>query len=255
MIPTVNIENFNRAISDVYYTTQGGLFRADYLYLLEELYVLRKENDILIPRPYQTNMLEPFIKFLENLDKDNFNKLFQEDGLTANEFTQKKIIIEVSEALLQRNHKDKYYSASFEALQALQAVIAALYDSFLHSQYGYLFLQTLAPLAKWGNSTRGPYTCTSQLASKIGVTVGIVSFPPEFRTGGLLSWAALGHEVAGHNLLQAHSDLLPQLKAELGNNLRQMLSEDEWGADLKAKIIDYWVSCTEEMACDLLGEV
>ncbi|GAH05859.1 unnamed protein product, partial [marine sediment metagenome] len=79
-----SVEGLKRAMSDVHYANHGGLFKPDYRELLIRLYELRQENDALLPRAYQSAVLNPLIKFLEELKREPFNHLFEsrEDQLT-----------------------------------------------------------------------------------------------------------------------------------------------------------------------------
>ncbi len=243
------IGNLNQAIYDVHYTVHGGLFKKDYQQLLIELRLLQGK-DVLLPRTYQANVLEPFIKFLETLGKDQFDKIFNEDEekISVQERNQKKIIEEVAEALLQRNHQHKYYLSSFKDLQAFQAVVTTIYDDIRNSKVHQLVQNTIAPLAKWGNR-KGPYTFPKEKTSKVNVQVGIVNLPPEYRNGGLLAWSSIGHEVAGHNILHSHPELISQLKEAIREAIRNKCT----AAKEKDVLANYWCACTDEIASDVLG--
>ena len=246
------LKGLQQAISDVYYTSQGCLFRANYYDLTIELTEL-VGKDALLPKTYQTNVLRPFIDFLTNMGEAEFNRIFSEDDaqLASKDRSLKKVIEEVAEALLQRNHQDRYYESSFKDLLALQAVITTIYDDILNSEISQLARKTIAPLAKWGHR-KSPYTLPIVLTNKVGVKAGIVSLPIENRNGGLLAWASLGHEVGGHNILHAHPDLIPQLQAAVHNAILTA-QIDNVSPDMRNKMADYWRACTEEVASDQLG--
>ena len=247
------IGNLNVAVSDVQYSRHGGVFRPNYGELLEDLYELTRE-DALLPRSYQTNALRPLIAYLEAQKEPYFNKLFQsgEEDLNISEKGIKKAIEEVSEALLQRNHNFKYYSSSFNDLKAFQAVVTTLFDDMLATGDALLTQQALAPLAKWGPPTSGPYAWPNSSTSmkEIGVRTGIVNLPAVHQTGGLLAWATLGHEVAGHHFLRSFDNLI----AELADAVDKLFKErkEEQGTKWDT-LSDYWRACTEETACDVLG--
>jgi hypothetical protein len=62
---------------------------------------------------------------------------------------------------------------------------------------------------------------------------------------GLLGWAALGHETAGHDILHADEGLL----SELADEVRKALQEGNIGDILP----DYWADRIDETASDILG--
>ncbi|NGX44462.1 MAG: hypothetical protein K1060chlam3_00629 [Candidatus Anoxychlamydiales bacterium] len=247
------IGNLIAAISDVYYTTHDGLFRPNYHELLIDLVKL-DGNDIILPRNYQTNVLQPFIKFLkEQLKEEGFNKLFHEDEekLDRRDKALKKAIEEMAEGLLQRNYEFKYFSASFRDLKAIQAIVTTIFDDILRSDITQLATDILPPLAKWGGR-KGPYAIPQSMPclKEMNIRAGIVSFPAEHRTGGLLAWISLGHEVAGHHFLRSIDGLIPKLRENIKTALMKSMDPDD---SLTASLIDYWCACAEETACDVLG--
>ncbi|NGX31232.1 MAG: hypothetical protein K940chlam8_00597 [Chlamydiae bacterium] len=245
------IRDLTSAISDVSYTTHGGLFRPDYDYLMRELNTLR--SGVLLSDNYKEGVLEPFIRFLEGLKEGNqFDRIFNEEGFRSKE---KKVIEEVAEALLQRNHQHRYYSSSFKDLQAFQAVVTTVYESSRRSSISKLAQTTLAPLAKWGES-KGPVTFPITSTKVLpGINAGIVNLPPEYRTGGLLAWASLGHEVGGHNFLRSipgtESNHTPGIIKELQEII--YASVKTHCTEGTEKLAEYWSVCAEEAASDVLG--
>ena len=175
MAPQINtrLGGLHNAISDVYYTSHGGLFRPNYLDLQQSLLELSLDEGNLLPETYQNNVLHPFIRFLERLGKNEFERFFcgDEGLLTTSERSLKSTIEEVAEALLQRNHHGKYYRSSFDDLLAFQAIVTTIYDDILNSTISELAQNTIAPLAKWGHS-KGPYTLPIKLTEKVGVAAG-----------------------------------------------------------------------------------
>ncbi len=193
------------------------------------------------------------------MQKDGFDRIFNEheEGTSAR---KKKAIEEVAEALLQRNHQYQYYSSSFRDLRAFQAVVTTIYDSFLNKISG-LAQTALAPLAKWGGS-KGPVTFPITSTKIIpGVNAGIVNLPPEYRTGGLLAWATLGHEVGGHNFLRSipgtESDHTPKIIKELQDviytSVKKCCDTEKIDRGKAEKLAGYWSACAEEAASDVLG--
>ncbi|NGX30977.1 MAG: hypothetical protein K940chlam8_00336 [Chlamydiae bacterium] len=250
------IQNLEHAIYDTYYTAHGGLFKPDYGYLLEELRLLRSINEVVLSREYKDSVLEPFIQFLTQLKCSGFDRIFDTNAqgdLTREERSQKKVIEEVGEALLQRNYQGKYYPSSFRDLQAFQAVVTTIYKSFLDKEISQLSLGALAPLAKWGKS-KGPCTFPITTTEKIeGIKAGIVNLPPEYQMGGLLAWASLGHEVGGHNFLRSFKGLIEQLQQEVEKSVSQCCNNNKVDLETTTKMMEYWSICLEEVASDVLG--
>lgn len=246
------IDNFDSIVSDVYFATHGGVFRPDYGNLLQRLLKLTtSKSDALIPRSYQTSVLRPFVAFLTNeLKEKKFNELFKskESTLTNEDAALRHTIKEVAEAILQRDHQGHYYSAAFRDLLALQALVTTIYDDIIRYQGGDLVEGKLAPLAKWGER-KGPYTITADKTAKVNVNAGIVNLPAEHRTSGIAAWITLGHEIAGHNFLDSH----PQLLKELQLNVRNAILDNSDKDQLSKELADYMVNCTEEMASDVLS--
>jgi|JI10StandDraft_1071094.scaffolds.fasta_scaffold20163_3 hypothetical protein len=250
------IGNLSLATSDAYYTTHGGLFKPNYFELLVDLNLLLKqdEQDLLLPRVYKTNILRPFIKFLMDFDENKFNKLFySEEDLTIQEVNLKRAIEETAEGLLQRNHELRYYKASFDDLNAFQAIVATIFDDIKASQIDQLAQTILPPLAKWGYR-KSPYALpeSMQALKKMGIQGGFVTLPAANRTGGLLAWASLSHEVAGHHVLRNITGLIEELQRVVKENILDVLAQQQ-SSFLKEKLADYWSACVEETASDIIG--
>lgn len=79
----------------------------------------------------------------------------------------------------------------------------------------------LAPLVKWGNPDFGPYTWPVDATSTFGVQAAIVNLPPAHAEKGILAWAALSHETAGHDILHADSGLAAELARAVRRDLRE----------------------------------
>ena len=128
-------------------------------------------------------------------------------------------------------------------------MVSDLYDGFLSAEdrrgvhppdQG-----TLAPLVKWGNPNFGPYTWPVDMAFLgLGLECGIVNLPPSQGRAGLLSWATLGHEVGGHDILHADTGLAEELSTAVYDRLqKQGLSS----------LANYWARRIDETASDVLG--
>ncbi|WP_199728671.1 hypothetical protein [Corallococcus sp. CA053C] len=128
-------------------------------------------------------------------------------------------------------------------------MVSDLYDGFLSAEdrrgvhppdQG-----TLAPRVKWGNPNFGPYTWPVDMAFLgLGLECGIVNLPPSQGRAGLLSWATLGHEVGGHDILHADTGLAEELSTAVYDRLqKQGLSS----------LANYWARRIDETASDVLG--
>jgi hypothetical protein len=101
----------------------------------------------------------------------------------------------------------------------------------------------IPPLAKWGNPDSGPYTWPIDAAESFRVDAGVVSLPPANQTRGLVAWAALGHETAGHDILHADSGLQDQLARALRSKL----------SPLGHGLAHYWSERIDETSSDVMG--
>lgn len=233
------------ATSDVHFTQHGGLFKADYFDLTKKL--LGMEQTQVLPQNYITGVLRPFNTFLASLNKETFELLFTSDpkDLSPLHRFYRKIIPDISEALLQRDHEGVYYSSAHDDLLAFQAVVTSIYQTILEKKIQTVSRAILPPLAKWGKD-RGPYTWTVHAthSRNLKLQAGIVSLPPENRDGGLLAWSSLGHEVAGHNFLCSNDELLPDLEGHVRTALQGKYSPN---------LVTYWERCVEETTSDILG--
>lgn len=241
-----NIGNLNYAVTDVHYTTQGGLFKANYYDLLEQLNALMGK-DLLLPKEYQSNVLKPFIGFISSMDPADFNKIFQSDEnlLSIKERGLRKLIPRIAETLLQRNFQGVYYQSAYHDLKAFQAVVTSLYAHITAINVQQITKAILPPLVGW-HSSISPHTVTVDRMQHVGIKVGIVILPAVHRTGGILAWASLGHEIAGHNFLRSN----PNLLKELQDHVYKAILHDFPNEDVLA---NYWKLCTEEVASDILG--
>lgn len=251
--------NLNLAISDVYYTSHGGLFKPNFQELMIDLFEIEGRGDGFLSKDYQSSVLRPLIQFLEKLGPEKFETLFngKEEDLSIQQKNQRKSIEEISECLMQRSNDFKYYKSSFKDLQAFQAIVDTIFENVMQNADGRISHQVLPPLAKWGRH-KSPFAVSqfSPRLKKIGIQAGIISMPHEHRTGGLLAWAALGHEVAGHHFLHAVDGLMRDLVDALRKKFEEVAAQKELkDEDLSSfqSLSDYWCACIEETACDVLG--
>jgi hypothetical protein len=81
--------------------------------------------------------------------------------------------------------------------------------------------------------------------ASLGVQAPLVSLPAANASRGLLAWAALAHETAGHDVLAADDGLQDELTAVIR---RTLLAER-----MAPALADYWADRIEETAADVLG--
>ncbi len=108
-------------------------------------------------------------------------------------------MLDIAQAILQ--HTEGYNK---KATDAYQEVVSDLYDGFLSAEDRRNIklpdLAVIAPLVKWGNPKSGPFTWPADCTTEFGVKTAIMNLPPANSQCGILAWAALGHETAGHDI-------------------------------------------------------
>lgn len=195
-----------------------------------------------LPPLYRKAVWEPFVVALRELGAIGLRDVLAQDpertGVAA-------LVLDVAQALLQNAEGGE----GRIPLGAFQEVLSDLYDGFLSAEDRRGVKppdkETLAPLAKFGCPEFGPYTMPVDATEQIGVRAAIVSLPPANARRGLVAWAALGHETAGHDVLGADTGL----REELQDALHRSLSESRLGKVLPG----YWSDRIEETAADVLG--
>lgn len=193
------------------------------------------------PAMYLDAAFTPYVEKLERLGENGFNEVLLADPSRDREAG---LMLDIAHGILQRGE-------GFEPkpLAAFQEVVADLYDGFLSAEDRRGVLppdhETLAPMVKFGNPDFGPYTWPVDATESFGLRVGVVSIPPANARHGLLAWAALGHETAGHDILHADDGLLQ----EVSSAVRSALT-----AEPKTKALaSYWAERIDETASDVLG--
>ncbi len=106
-------------------------------------------------------------------------------------------------------------------------------------------LEAIAPLVKWGTPKSGPYTWPTDDTINFGVKTAIVNLPASNAQHGILAWAALGHETAGHDIIHVDKGLSQELRGCILNALND--------SDVPSMLPDYWASRIDETASDVLG--
>ncbi len=191
------------------------------------------------PPLYEQSYVAPFIKTIVGLGATKFNKILSSD---PDRESAAGLMLDLGQAILQ--HGEGYAKAE---TRAFQEFISDLYDGFLSAEdrrgVKAPDLGVVPPLAKWGNPEAGPYTWPIDAAKSFHVGAAVVNMPPANADKGLIAWAALGHETAGHDILHADKGL----QAELAEALRVNL------ASLGHGLGDYWAERIDETSSDVMG--
>lgn len=186
-----------------------------------------------LPGAYRRAVLEPLLAHLDALGPRGVGRLLR----SPDDRQRAACLLDLVDAVRQ--------ARGAPATRALQEVVSDLYDGFLAAEardgVRAQAHATLPPLVKWGHPELGPYTWPVTWTRVLGARAGVVGFPPAARRRGLLLWAALSHETAGHDLLAA----TPGLEAELSRLVRGALGPRRAGG--------YWAERIGEAASDVLG--
>jgi hypothetical protein len=142
-------------------------------------------------------------------------------------------------------------------LKRLSAVVSNLFRSFLdrdkRAAAGIDLVTTTPPLALFqAEGHRGPFTIESdEMKQKVGMSVGVVMLPATVRDHPVL-WAALSHEVCGHDVVHADDGLLSEMAATVRSLFAPASAPRKPldGAGLNALIWSYWM---DEAAADVYG--
>jgi hypothetical protein len=142
-------------------------------------------------------------------------------------------------------------------LRRFLAIVSNLYRSFLDSDKrsaaGVRLVTNTPPLAVFlSGSLQGPYTVESdEMLKRFGTPIGVVSLPATYRDHPIM-WAALSHEVCGHDVVHADEGLLHELvemvRSELAPHFDPRKNLDP--AALNALLWSYWL---DEAVADVYG--
>ncbi|MFO0583510.1 MAG: hypothetical protein U0229_14660 [Anaeromyxobacter sp.] len=194
-----------------------------------------------LPTAYRTAFVDPLVARLDRLGERGFARLLAADPDRAGEAG---LLLDMAQAVLQRAEG---YQARPTA--AFEEVVSDVYAGFLsaESRRGVKPPEAgvLPPLVRWGSAESGPYTWTARETARLGAGAAVVSLPDANATSGLLAWAALAHETAGHDLLEADRGLQPELARAVRSGVT--------GAGLPAEVAGYWADRIDEAASDVLG--
>jgi hypothetical protein len=194
-----------------------------------------------LPPLYLRATWEPFVRTLDGLGEAGFRGVLAQD---PDRVGAARLMLDIAQAVLQNGE-------GFEekATDGLQEVVSDLYDGFLSAEDRRGVKPpdrgVVPPLVKWGSAEDGPYTWPVTATASFEVKAPIVSLPAANARAGLLAWAALAHETAGHDVLEADSGL----HDELSKAVREALL----GAKLGYAMAAYWGDRLDETASDVLG--
>jgi len=143
-------------------------------------------------------------------------------------------------------------------LNRFLAVISNLYRSFLddvkRANLSLPSVETVPPLAVFqSNGRNGPFTIpVNGMQGAFGIDVGVVSLPSAMRRHPIV-WAALAHEVGGHDVLHADDGLLD----ELAEAVRQHFGGGPLGTGTSLTpeqlLSELWAWWIDEAASDIYG--
>ncbi len=194
-----------------------------------------------LPPLYRQEVFEPYVRKLDELGPFEFMRILLKDpfqnGLAG-------LMLDIAHAIIQNGE-----GYEERATDGFQEVVSDLYDGFLSAEDRRGVKPpdrgVIAPLVKWGNPDSGPYTWPVSATEIFDVGAAIVSLPPANARSGLLAWAVLGHETAGHDILHADTGL----RAEIGQEVFQELTNEK----LPSLFPRYWADRIDETASDVLG--
>jgi hypothetical protein len=195
---------------------------------------------------YLQGTFEPFVATVSALGDSAFLRILASD---MNNDRAARLMMDIAQALLQPAEGGQQ-----ESLRAFQQLVSDLYDGFLSTEdrRGVKPPErvVIAPMVKFGEPRSGPYTWPIEATSSFRVTAttgpnaALVSLPPSIGRRGLMAWASIGHEAAGHDILGANRGL----KAELSDRVASALT----AAGLRT-LATYWCERIDESASDVMG--
>lgn len=153
-------------------------------------------------------------------------------------------MLDIYEAIL---YNGGHYPEYLDATNAFQEVVSDLYDGFLseedRSGVKRPDVYVIPPIVKWGDL--GPYTYTADATAIFNVNTAIVNIPAANARSGLLAWALISHEVAGHDILNADIGLTGEISKALWDALYEKFPD--------SILPRYWVERLDETASDVLA--
>jgi hypothetical protein len=192
-----------------------------------------------LPPLYRDTMAKPFIATLRQIGEQGFNQILLRDPQRER---AGGLMMDIAQAILQQGE-----GFAEGPTDAFEEVVSDLYDGFLSAEdrqgVNPPDRGAIPPLVKWGNPDFGPYTWPIDATSAFGCKAAVVNMPPANTRRGLVAWAALGHETAGHDIIHADTGL----ERELSEALQQKLAPLGHGLD------QYWSTRIDETASDVMG--
>jgi hypothetical protein len=236
-----DISNLNRCIEDVKKAEleydAGPEDPSNYSQLRGRLEASRNKFSPL----YREIFFEPFVNELNRIGETGFTSILMSDRSREGEAG---LMLDIAHAIIQNGE-----GYNWIATDSFQEVVSDLYDGFLSAEdrrgINPPDKGAIAPLVKWGRPDDGPYTWPIDATLIFGVKAAVVNLPPSHARSGLLAWAALGHETAGHDIIHADTGLHHQLSRAVQDAL-----ENE---GLKDGLPDYWSRRIDETTSDILG--
>jgi hypothetical protein len=193
-----------------------------------------------LPPLYRETVFTPYVQTLNELGPTGFNQVLLQDPARER---AAGLILDIAHAILQNGE-----GFNERQTDAFQEVVSDLYDGFLSAEdrigVEQPDLGVVPPLVKWGRPDFGPYTFPIEATSSFGCGAAVVSLPPGNARRGLLAWASLAHETAGHDILSADTGLRGQLIQAVFAALQARNMDS---------LANYWASRIDETAADIMG--
>ncbi len=238
---TVDLSHLRACIEDAQRAAQNGDRGPSDPTQYEDLLQRLGSARLKLPPLYRETVADPLMRALESLGPGGFRNLLRRDPQRVG---AAGTLLDIAQAVLQNG--EGYQEI---ATDAFQEVLSDLYDGFLSAEDRRHVKPpdrgVIPPLAKWGEPDFGPYTWPVDATAQFGVRAAIVNLPPANAKRGLLAWAALAHETAGHDILDADTGLKP----EMADAVEAALNK----AKMPAGIPKYWASRIDETASDVMG--
>jgi hypothetical protein len=231
-----NIENcMLDAKNSILDTDPGPKYPLDYNELRGRLEVYKNK----LPKVYREAFYRPFIHKMDAINEIEYAQILENYSPIAG------ILKDITYTIIQNG--ENYNQI---ATNSFHEVVSDLYDGFLsmESQTGIKTTDRCiaAPLIKWGAPDEGPYTYSVETFTKLfDMKTTLVNLPPANSRGGIFFWALIPHEVAGHDILSADPDILPEIEDDVRDELKK--------GNFNEILIDYWASRLSETASDVLG--
>ncbi|MDQ3802364.1 MAG: HAD family hydrolase [Acidobacteriota bacterium] len=237
-----NLENLQACVADARFSALDGDPGPEDPDDFHELLGRLEASRLKLPPLYRETVFEPYVKTLKDLGQARFSQILFDDPPRER---LGGLMMDIAHAILQNG--EQFQQA---ATDAFEEVVSDLYDGFLSAQDRKGIKApdhaVIAPLVKWGQPDFGPYTWPIDATNEaFDVEAAIVNLPPANARLGLMAWAALGHETAGHDILHADEGLGP----ELSSIVQQELESQNIGFGLA----EYWSSRIDETASDVMG--